>query len=406
MHISNPLRVEMSGPLSAFAAGFLEDLQHRGYRPGTAAKQLQAMSHLSRWMAERDVESIDLTKPVLEEFACDRRASGWTHVVSLKGLGPLIDYLRRAGLITTGAPAAPVGQSAELLDRYAKYLLDRRGMASTSVRNYVDIARVFLDGRQRSRGHLALDELDAATINEFVLNEARRRKVAGTQCVVYRLRSLLRFLYLDGAVPHDLTGAVPRPASWRNASLVKALDAQTVARLLGSCNVATAVGRRDLAVLMLLSRLGLRAGEVAAIQLRDIDWRAGEVMVRGKGSRHEQLPLPVDVGDALVEWLRDGRPRCGHQLVFPRVRAPHSGLSTTGIAAIVHAACNRAQLPEVGPHRLRHTAATEMLRAGASLSEVGQVLRHRHADTTSVYAKVDRRALAALVQPWPGTGAA
>jgi integrase/recombinase XerD len=153
----------------------------------------------------------------------------------------------------------------------------------------------------------------------------------------------------------------------------------------------------------LLSRLGLRAGEVAAIQLHDIDWRAVEVMVRGKGSRHEQLPLRVDVGEALADWLKDGRPRCNHELVITRVRAPHSGLTPTGIAAIVHAACIRAQLPEVGPHRLRHTAATEMLRAGASLSDVGQVLRHRHADTTSVYAKVDRRALAALVQPWPGT---
>ena len=263
--MSNPFRVELSGPLSVLAAGFLDDLLRRGYRPGTAAKQLQAMSHLSRWMAERDVESSDLTKPVLEEFAGDRRASGWTHVVSLEGLGPLIDYLRRAGLVTTGAPGAPAGQSAQLLDRYANYLLDRRGMARTSVRNYVDIARVFLDERQRIRGHLALDELDAPAINEFVLNEARRRKVGGTQCVVYRLRSLLRFLYLEGALPRDLTGAVPRPASWRNASLVKALEADTVARLLGSCDPGIAVGRRDLAVLILLSRLGLRAGEVAAI---------------------------------------------------------------------------------------------------------------------------------------------
>ena len=331
--MSNPFRVEVSGPLSVFAAGFLDDLLRRGYRPGPAAKLLQAMSHLSRWMAERDVESVELTKPVLEEFAGDRRASGRTHVVSLQGLGPLIDYLRRAGLVTIGAPAAPAGQSAQLLDRYANYLLDRRGMARTSVRNYVDIARAFLAERQRRGGHLALDELDAAGINEFVLNEARRRKVAGTQCVVYRLRSLLRFLYLDGALPRDLTGAVPRPASWRNASLVRALDADTVARLLGSCDRGTAVGRRDRAVLILLSRLGLRAGEVAAIELHDIDWRAGEVMVRGKGSRHEQLPLPVDVGEALADWLKDGRPRCDHQLVITRVRAPHSGLTPTGIAA-------------------------------------------------------------------------
>lgn len=186
---------------------------------------------------------------------------------------------------------------------------------------------------------------------------------------------------------------------------MKALDADSVARLLRSCDERDWVGRRDLAVLTLLSRLGLRAGEVTALRLEDIDWRAGEIMVRGKGSRQEQLPLPVDVGEALADWLHNGRPRCDHDLVFARVRAPHSRLSATGIAAIVHGACKRAGLPEIGPHRLRHTAATEMLRAGASLSDVGQVLRHRDADTTAIYAKVDRLALAALIQPWPGGAA-
>jgi integrase len=183
---------------------------------------------------------------------------------------------------------------------------------------------------------------------------------------------------------------------------VKALDRDSIARLLRSCDPCSRAGRRDRAVLTLLSRLGLRAGEVRALRLEDIDWRAGEITIRGKGSREEQLPLPVDVGEALADWLRDGRPRCEHQLVFTLVRAPDTGLSTTGIAGIVHAACKRAGLPKTGPHRLRHTAATEMLRAGASLSDVGQVLRHRDADTTAIYAKVDRHALAALIQPWPG----
>jgi site-specific recombinase XerD len=298
----------------------------------------------------------------------------------------------------------PRTPSELMIDRYSAYLLQRRGLSRSTVRNYASVAREFFADRERRQGELVLGELDAAAVNAFVLREARRSSVGSAKCTVTRLRSLLRFLHVEGEIRHDLTGAVPRVASWRLASLVKA-DGDSVARLLRSCDRRSWMGRRDLAVLTLLSRLGLRAGEVTALRLEDIDWRSGEIMVRGKGSREEQLPLPVDVGEVLADWLRGGRPRCEHQLVFTRVRAPHSGLSSTGIAAIVHAACKRAELPEIGPHRLRHTAATEMLRAGASLSDVGQVLRHRDADTTAIYAKVDRLALAALIQPWPGGAA-
>jgi integrase len=187
--------------------------------------------------------------------------------------------------------------------------------------------------------------------------------------------------------------------------LVKALDGSSIALLLASCDRRTRVGRRDFAVLTMLSRLGLRAGEVAALRLADVDWRAGELLVRGKGSRQERLPLPADVGEALAGWLARGRPRCECSFVFIRVRAPLGGLSPGGVSAIVQHACKRAGLPVVGAHRLRHTAATEMLRAGGSLAEVGQVLRHRSRDVTSIYAKVDRVALAAVVRPWPGAAA-
>jgi integrase/recombinase XerD len=177
-----------------------------------------------------------------------------------------------------------------------------------------------------------------------------------------------------------------------------------VARLLASCDRRRTFGRRDYAVLSLLARLGLRAGEVASLELGDIDWRAGEIVVRGKGRRKERLPLPVDVGDALAAWLRRGRRRCGCPAVFTTVRAPHRLLSSGGVSAIVRAACARAGLPESNAHRLRHTAATEMLRAGAGLAEVGQVLRHTSMLTTAIYAKVDRDGLRTLALPWPGAG--
>jgi integrase/recombinase XerD len=210
---------------------------------------------------------------------------------------------------------------------------------------------------------------------------------------------------VEGLIDRDVAVAVAPVANWRLASLVKALDASNVARLLASCDRGTAVGRRDLAILLLLSRLGLRIGEVAALRLDDLDWRAGEFVVCGKGSRRERLPLPVDVGEALAAWLQDGRPDCQSRFVFTRARAPHDGLHPSALTSVAHRACGRAGLPRVGAHRLRHTAATEMLRAGSSRREVGQVLRHRSSEVTSIYAKVDRRALSAVVRPWPGAAA-
>lgn len=212
----------------------------------------------------------------------------------------------------------------------------------------------------------------------------------------------MRFLFMSGHVATQLDAAVPKVGSWRLAGLPKSFGRQEVEGLLASCDRRSTFGRRDFAVLTVLVRLGLRAGEVAALELADIDWRAGEVTIRGKGRREERLPLPLDVGDAVVGWLRRGRPDCECPKIITRVRAPHGGLTSGGVSAIVRAACVRAGLPELNAHRLRHTAATEMLRAGAGLGEVGQVLRHASVLTTAIYAKVDRDRLRELAQPWPG----
>jgi integrase/recombinase XerD len=399
--MSKPARVEMSGPLSLFAPTFLEHLIQQGYRPDAAAKQLRLMAHLSRWLAARELGSSDLSAIRVEEFLAERR-EGHRHYFSAKAINPLLEHLRALGVAPVMASTTPRTASQLVIDRYSTYLLERRGLSRSSVRNYANVAREFFADRIEKRGALALDELQATDVNAFVLREARRTSVGSAKCTVTRLRSLLRFLHVEGEIRHDLRGAVPRVAGWRLASLVKALDADSVARLLRSCDRRTSVGVRDFAVLTVMSRLGLRAGEVTGLRLGDIAWRVGEIVIRGKGSSQELLPLPVDVGEALVAWLRGGRPSCDHQLVFTRVRAPQRGLSTTAVTQIVRSACERAGLPVVGAHRLRHTAATELLRAGASLSEVGQVLRHRDADTTAIYAKVDRLALAALIQPWPG----
>jgi site-specific recombinase XerD len=405
--------------LAAFAPGFVEDLVARGYRPGTAADHLVLMAGVSEWLAERGLDAGDLTVVAVERFVAERRAAGRARFRSVRALSPLLDYLRGLGVLPVEEVVAPSTASEALIERYSMYLLERRGLTRSTVRNYVGVARVFLADRERARGGLALAELDGPAVSEFVLRESRRSSVGSAKCMVTRLRVLLRFLHLEGEIERDLAGAVPSVASWRLASLVKALDARSVGRLLSSCDRRTRVGRRDFAIVTILSRLGLRAGEVAAVRLADVDWRAGELLIRGKGSRQERLPLPADVGEALAGWLARGRPRCESlagwlargrprcesMFLFTRLRAPLGGLSPTGISQVVRRACQRAGLPMVGAHRLRYTAATELLRAGGSLTEVGQVLRHRGRDVTSIYAKVDRLALAQVVQPWPGAAA-
>jgi site-specific recombinase XerD len=331
-----------------------------------------------------------------------RRAEGYTLWLSTKAMAPLLAYLRGLGVAAqTPSPEEPVTPAEALLQRYRCYLIQERGLAASTIAAYSHVARLFLFHRA-PEGEPDLKPLDAAAVIDFVTAECRTRKIGSAKYIVCGLRALLRFLYADGHVERPLSAAVPSVAGWRLAGLPKALSRREVAALLASCDRRSTVGRRDFAVLTLLVRLGLRAGEVASLTLTDVDWRAGEVMIRGKGRREERLPLPTDVGEALVAWLRRGRPRCESPKLFTRVRAPHGGLTNSGVSGVVRAAAARAGLSSVSAHRLRHTAATEMLRAGAGLPEVAQVLRHASTLTTSLYAKVDRQTLRTLAQPWPG----
>jgi integrase/recombinase XerD len=314
-----------------------------------------------------------------------------------------LGYLREIEVVAP--PTAIVeGPFEELLAEYRRYLLVERRLSEHTVGYcYEPAARLFLSGRE-GPDRLALERLSAADVSMFLAAECPKRSVSGARDLACALRSLLRYLHVDGLIELPLVWAVPSVANLRDRSLPRGLEPAAVKVLLSSCDRRRTVGRRDYAILLLLARLGLRAGEVAGLQLEDVDWRAGELLVRGKGSRHDVLPLPVDVGGALVSYLRR-RPRCESRSLFLRVTAPRQGLNRSTIGSIVREACTRAGLPRVGAHRLRHTAATEMLRRGGSLSEIAQVLRHQEIKTTARYAKVDRNALRALARPWPGGAA-
>jgi site-specific recombinase XerD len=360
------------------------------------------MAHASRWLASRGLGVAELTLGRVQEFLAVRRAEGYTLWLSTKAMAPVLAYLSGVGVVSTLRPVGPATPAEKLVEHYRGYLVQERGLAAATVVSYLHVAGLFFSTRSPS-GERDLDHLSAAEVTDFVLAECATRKIGSAKYVVCGLRSLLRFLFASGHVATQLDAAVPKVAGWRLVGLPQTFGHQEVARLLASCDQRTTFGRRDFAVLTLLVRLGLRAGEVAALELHDIDWHAGEVTVRGKGRREERMPLPVDVGEAVVGWLRRGRPDGECANVFTRVRAPHRGLTSGGVSAIVRAACTRAGLARLNAHRLRHSVATEMLRAGAGLVEVSQVLRHASVLTTSIYAKVDRDRLRALALPWPGT---
>lgn len=259
----------------------------------------------------------------------------------------------------------------------------------------------FLTGLSEPEGsNLDLSRLSTPTVSQFVVQVARESSVRQAKLTVTALRSFLGYLHVHGQCG-DFSGALPAVAGHRLAGLPKAIGDDDVRRLLESCNRETATGCRDLAILLLLSRLGLRACEVAKIEVGDVRWVHGELHVRGKGSEG-RLPLPHDVGEAVAHYLREGRPRSTSPRIFLPACAPFHELSPKAVVKIVRRAAVRAGLPPLAAHRLRHTAGTAMLRKGASLAEIAHVLRHRSLDTTAIYAKVDRRALRALARRWPG----
>jgi site-specific recombinase XerD len=374
-----------------------------GYAPRTISDGLRDLAALSRWLEREGLAVEELTPGRVEEYSAARRMAGGARR-SAGGARLALRFLRESGVVPI-VPAVTVaeGPLEELLLDYRRYLAGERGLAESTICRYERVARLFLRDHEWGE-ELALQRLSAADVSGFLARECPKRTVSGARDLVAELRPLLRYLHVAGLISLPLRWAVPGVADLRDRSLPRGLEPATVAKLLRSCDRRRTVGRRDYALLLLMVRLGLRVGEVAALRLDDIDWRAGEILVWGKGNREDRLPVPVDVGEALVGYLRR-RQTIDCRQVFLRARAPAGPLSASAIKAAVRGACVRAGVAPVGAHRLRHTAATQMLRAGASLPEISQVLRHRKLETTAIYAKVDREALRGLARPWPGGAA-
>lgn len=402
--MNNERGVAVSGPLAPHARGFAGELDRLGYKTEPARKQLQLAAHLSEWLAGKGLGTGDLSGEAVSAFLAARRKAGHREHITAKALAPLLDYLRSLGVAPEPKPAAAQTVAERLLADYRGWLLTERGLRPKVVRGYVDSVAPFVTAHAGA-GEARLQDLAAADVTAFMTAQARRLAPKTVQRAASALRSLLRYWHVQGLISGPLDRAVLRTAN-RRPGLPQPLAPGHAAALLASCDTGTPAGRRDLAMLTLLARLGLRAGEVAGLMLEDIDWRNGEITIAGKGGRRDRLPLPPDAGEAIAAWLQDGRPadaldRC----VFIRVHAPRCGLTAGGVTQAVAAASQRAGLGTIYAHRLRHTAATAILAAGGSLAEVGQVLRHARPLTTAAYVKVNVEALRTLARPWPGARA-
>lgn len=376
-------------------------MQRWGYAPSSVNEAVRVMRGLSRWMHRRRVDLAGLTSSAFEEFLAARQRSYKNPAVALRWTGVVRRFLRNEGLLAAPDPAQG-SEVDRLLDRFGAWLASERGLAGETVRCYRNQAKTFL-GWLPASPREALAGLDAAAVAGFVLeHSAASSSTWSAKAQVTALRALLRFLHIQGLIPAPLVAAVPGVAGWRLSELPRSLPATQVTALLAAHDRTTAVGLRDHAVLLTLARLGLRGGEIAALGLSDVDWRGGQLVVHGKGARTEALPVPAEVGHALADYVTQGRPRCGYPALFVTARAPYQPLTPGAVRAIMGRACRRAGLPRLGAHRLRHTLASDMLRAGAPLTEIGQILRHRVAASTAVYAKVDYVSLRALARPWPG----
>jgi site-specific recombinase XerD len=398
-------RVRMhEGPMGQYIDAFIHTLADAGYARDSMRRAAWLVGDFSRWLLRRRIAASEITQEGVDAFLRCRKRRKTPRCEDRLALSRLLKHLARDGVIVVSTAAQAMTPVQQLEVEYVAYMRRERNLAPTTIRsNRMEARRLltslFADGEAKFEHVGARDVI------------AHVRRVTSACCptsarnVVGGVRAFLRFACCRGLVDVDLSKCIPTPAHWSLSSIPRAMDEDHVRRVLLQCDRTTVNGCRDYAIILLLARLGLRAGEMVALQVDDIDWRTGELQVRNGRTRVDRLPIPHDVGEALTEYLRKGRPPCASRHFFVRTQAPRQGFASgTAIAGVVRRALQRADLdpPSKGAHALRHALATRLLRQGASLAEIGEVLRHRRQRTTMIYAKVDLLSLRSLATHWPG----
>jgi|KBSMisStandDraft_5_1062788.scaffolds.fasta_scaffold210365_2 site-specific recombinase XerD len=389
-------------PLAKYLNAYTTLIRERGYSLASVQDQVQLIRRFSRWLQRTHRKIYALDETMVQRFLRSHRRACCIRRGDAAALYRFLEMLRERGATRQNKPTQSPRQ--RLTTKYGRYLLDERGLTRACVVNYVPFIDQFLTARFR-RNPLKLSQLRAPDVTEFVRHQAHKLSPGRAQLLVSALRSFLRYLRHRGKITADLAACVPTVARWSFATLPKFFPRGTVQRVLRHNDCRTPVGRRNYAILQLLARLGLRACEVVALNLEDIDWENARITIRSKGGRWAQLPLPNDVGKALAAYLRYGRPCCSCRRVFIRDRAPRMGFANSiAVSTLVMRALKRAGVDSArkGAHLFRHSLATDMIRRGASLDEIGELLRHQSPNTTAIYAKVDLPALRPLALPWPG----
>ena len=397
-----PIDSGPTGPLSSFIRRYMALIQSQGYARRSQPHHLTLLEHFDEWLARRHLPLDRISEELVAEFLDPLVRAEWVHVSAPATMRRLLAMLRDDGVVA--APVPTLTAIDQAVAKYERFLVGERALSPATAVSWIAFVRRLLCEKFGDEP-VELEKLDASDVIAFIQRHARRHGSSYARKLVASTRSFLRYLHYKGLHPQDLATAVPRVARWSLSALPKHLSADQVKRVLKACDRRTALGRRNHAILLLLARLGLRAGEVIRLRLDDIDWEHACLTVRGKAGRLAQLPLPADVGRAMAQYIRRDRPRCDCRALFIRDYAPVTGLNmATAISKIVFCALKRAgvKAARAGAHLLRHSLATDMLSRGASLDEIGEILRHRSADTTAIYAKVDLNALRSLAVAWPG----
>ena len=394
------------GVLDAHLNTFMSVVSDLGYSPATIKTQLTLLKGFIRWAEENHIVASNIDEGITDRFLIESDRKGAVRRGDNRTLHRFLDHLRLEGAIPHLKPTFDDSPLTHLKSRYEDYLQKERGLSAVTGSRYWPYIRRFILERFGNKS-MWLCDLCPQDTDRFFLSHAREQTPKTAQLMVSAMRSFLRFLFRYGETKCDLSTAVPTVAAWRLSEVPKYIKPEEVESLLESCNRATSVGRRNYAILLLIARLGLRAGEIVALKLGDINWRAAELTVRGKGQICDRLPLPQSVGEALAVYLKNDRPKCSTRRVFVRARAPYRGLKgSSTVSTIVRRAVEKSGIntPSKGAHLLRHSLATNMLRKGASMTEIGELLRHRSPNSTEIYAKVDIEGLRSIVRIWPEKG--
>jgi site-specific recombinase XerD len=393
-----------TGPLVPHLDAFAAVLSGRGYSKLTTKVKIRAISKFSQWLQKRHLVIEDINESCINKFIRYRKKRNLIRSGDEVALKQFITFLCDEGILSAFVGEIKVSEIQCKENNFVQYLQQERGLSQATIDNYLPTVRRFLTERFRKR-KIIFEKLCARDISKFVLCYAHTMSPGRAKTMVNALRSFFRFLYQRGEIAIDLAAAVPTVARWQFSYIPKFLQQEQVKRLLESCDRSTGTGKRNYAILLLMARLGLRAGEIVHMELDDILWETGELLVKGKSSRDEKLPLSHDVGQAIATYLRDVRPHCSSRRLFIKMVAPLQGFSSSvTVCTIVRDSLAHAGISTdfKGAHLFRHTLATNMLRGGASIAEIGEILRHQNPNATEIYAKVDFESLRTIAQPWPG----